>query len=111
MRMYALSAQIRAGRALLGWTLSELAAKAKISRNTLVLMERNENARNYRSRKQVADALADAGVEVFPRDGAKGAGVRFRTIDAEERSVAENHASPVAAMRMYSLSAQIHAGR
>jgi transcriptional regulator with XRE-family HTH domain len=89
MRMYALSAQIRAGRALLGWSLSELAAKAKISRNTLALMERSESARNYRSRKKVSDALAAAGVEIFPRDEAKGAGVRFRTISAEERAIAE----------------------
>ena len=92
MRMYALSAQIRAGRALLGWTLSELAEKAKISRNTAALMERNESARNYRSRKKAADALNAAGVEIFPGDGSKGGGVRFKSVEAEERAIAEGSA-------------------
>ncbi|MBL0374006.1 helix-turn-helix transcriptional regulator [Rhizobium sp. KVB221] len=81
---------MRAARALLGWTISELAEKAKISRNTVALMERNEDARNCRSRKKVADALDAAGVEIVPRDDSRGGGVRFKSIQAEERAVAES---------------------
>ena len=84
-----MSSQIRAGRALLGWSISELAARAGVSRNTIALMERNEKARNHSSREKVAEALDAAGVIVFPREGAQGAGVRFKTVEDEDRVVRE----------------------
>ncbi|CAN7237582.1 helix-turn-helix domain-containing protein [Rhizobium sp. LjRoot254] len=92
--MYALSSQIRAARALLGWSISELAARANVSRNTIGLMERNEQARNYSSRQKVAEALEAAGVRIFPREGTQGAGVRFMTVEDEERALRENRAPP-----------------
>lgn len=90
MEMYALPSQIRAGRALLGWSISELAARAGVSRNTIALMERNGKARNHSSREKVAEALDAAGVLIFPREAGQGAGVRFKTVDDEVRVARED---------------------
>jgi len=72
-------AQIRAARALLGWTRVELAMAANLHRNAIGYWEQHKTIPNGRSREPVAcrhirEALHAAGVEVF-KDPAPG--VRF----------------------------------
>ena len=70
--------QIRAGRALLGWSQSDLANRAGVSVPTVKRVEgsaRSPVSEDTRSKLQ--QALEAAGVEFLPENGG-GAGVRFR---------------------------------
>lgn len=70
--------QLRAARALIGWTQDEVAALAAISVQTIKRMEsvgpERSSAGNVMA---VQRALEAAGVQFIPENGA-GAGVRFR---------------------------------
>jgi transcriptional regulator with XRE-family HTH domain len=68
--------QIRAARALLGWSQQELADRAIISLNALNRLERGEVDPRVSTLMAVHKALADAGVEFLPI-GEKGEGVRL----------------------------------
>jgi transcriptional regulator with XRE-family HTH domain len=73
------SIQIRAARALLGWSLDELAERSKVARSTIQRLEDVENVSkiNVDSALRVKEALQDAGV-IFIWPGARrGEGVRM----------------------------------
>lgn len=73
------SGQIKAGRALVGWTARELAAKADIGFSTLIRLE-SENgvpSSNVRTLEAIKKAFEDAGIE-FIGTPESGAGVRWK---------------------------------
>ena len=70
--------QIRAARALLGWSQQKLADKAIISLNALTRLEREEVDPRVSTVTKVYSALSKAGVEFLAAD-AKGEGVRLKS--------------------------------
>jgi transcriptional regulator with XRE-family HTH domain len=68
--------QIRAARALLGWSQQQLADKAIISLNALNRLERAEVDPRVSTLMAVHKALTNAGVEFLSANG-KGEGVRL----------------------------------
>jgi transcriptional regulator with XRE-family HTH domain len=70
------SAQIRAARALLGWTVRDLAEAAKVHRNTITRAETDATGPGYAT-AAIRAALEAAGVEFIPENGG-GPGVRLR---------------------------------
>ena len=62
-------AQIRAARALLGWTQAELAAKAGISTNALNNIERGAADPRLSTVNAIRKALEDAGIEFLSGEG------------------------------------------
>jgi ribosome-binding protein aMBF1 (putative translation factor) len=80
MPKYPSSAQIRAGRGLLGWSRSDLADKAGVALNTITLMENKPNAQNHATREKVQKVMETAGIAFFDDDEHGGEGVRFISI-------------------------------
>jgi transcriptional regulator with XRE-family HTH domain len=70
------AAQIRAARALLGWSQQELADKAIVSVNAVNRLERELVDTKMSTLTAVEKALQKAGVEFIP-SGDRGEGVRF----------------------------------
>ena len=70
--------QIRAARALLGWSQQQLADKAIVSLNALARLEKESVDSRVSTLQAVEKALAKAGVE-FISIGEKGEGVRLRS--------------------------------
>ena len=70
------SRQIRAARALLGWSQQQLADKAIVSVNALARLERGEVDPRMSTLSAVHKALMEAGIEFLPAD-LKGEGVRL----------------------------------
>lgn len=68
--------QVRAARALLGWSQQQLADSAIISLNALIRLERGQVDSRVSTLNAVVRALAKAGVEFIPAD-TKGEGVRL----------------------------------
>lgn len=68
--------QIRAARALLGWSQQQLADKAIVSLNAMTRLERGEVDSRLSTLTAVQKALIDAGVEFLSAD-TKGEGVRL----------------------------------
>ncbi|WP_352484406.1 MULTISPECIES: helix-turn-helix transcriptional regulator [unclassified Mesorhizobium] len=68
--------QCRGARAMLGWSQSELAAAAGISRATLVDFERGARVPHRNNLDAIRSALETAGVEFIPENG-RGPGVRL----------------------------------
>ncbi len=77
-RKVLMGAQIRAARALIGWSASELAEKAQIGISTLRRAENGDGALTITIANQAAilRALEDAGVTLLDQ-GARGPGVRL----------------------------------
>ena len=73
------SAQIRAARALLGWSQSKLAGAAGIGLATLQRIEQNEGIvkGNFSTVLKIQKALEQAGIR-FTDDEATGIGVRLQ---------------------------------
>jgi predicted transcriptional regulator len=69
------SAQIRAARGLLNWTVRDLAEKADVHRNTITRLETQGVEAGYSTSKIVA-AIEAAGV-IFVDENGHGAGVRL----------------------------------
>ena len=69
--------QIRAARALLGWSQSELADKALISVAALVRLERGDGDSRSSTVAQVEQALAAEGIDFLFPGGKWGEGVRL----------------------------------
>lgn len=69
--------QIRAARALLGWSAAELARRARVSATTIVRCERGPGIPRVQigTLEKVRQTLEDAGVEFT---GGNGPGVRLR---------------------------------
>jgi predicted transcriptional regulator len=74
--------QIRAARALLGWSQQELADKAIISLNALTRLERGRVDSRVSTLDAVERALRKAGVEFLPA-GDRGEGVRLARPDVD----------------------------
>jgi len=70
------SAQVRAARGLLNWTVRDLAEKSGVHRNTVTRIETEATAPGH-SMAAVQAAFETAGVEFIPENGG-GAGVRLR---------------------------------
>lgn len=70
------SAQIRAARALLNWTVRELAEESGVHRNTITRAEADDKGPGYQTAKLQA-ALEAKGV-VFLPDTGNGPGVALR---------------------------------
>lgn len=70
------AAQIRAARALLGWSRDMLAAKTGISLRTLVMIESEEANPRASTIERIAASFAKAGVKFIKENGG-GPGVRF----------------------------------
>jgi predicted transcriptional regulator len=70
--------QIRAARALLGWSQQQLADKAIVSLNALARLEKGNVDSRMSTLQAVEKALAKAGIE-FLSAGEKGEGVRLRS--------------------------------
>lgn len=68
--------QIRAARALLGWSQQELADKAVVSLNAVTRLEKEQVDSRVSTVNAVHRALLKGGVEFIPAD-AKGEGVRL----------------------------------
>ena len=68
--------QIRAARALLGWSQQELADKAIVSLNALVRLENGKVDSRMSTMQAIETALGKAGVEFLSADQ-KGEGVRL----------------------------------
>ena len=71
--------QIRAARALLGWSQQDLADRAIISVNALRRLEAEQVDPRMSTVTAVKAALEGAGVDFQPADLAKGEGVRLRS--------------------------------
>jgi len=69
--------QIRAARALLGWSQQQLADKAIVSLNALARLEKGNVDSRVSTVAAIQKALAKAGVEFLSPD-VKGEGVRLR---------------------------------
>jgi len=70
------SAQIRAGRALLNWTVRDLAERAGVHRNTITRAETDATGPGHAT-AAIRAALEAAGVEFIAENGG-GPGVRLR---------------------------------
>ena len=68
--------QIRAARALLGWSQQFLADQAIVSVNAVIRLERGKVDSRLSTLTAVQRALSKGGVEFIPADG-KGEGVRL----------------------------------
>jgi transcriptional regulator with XRE-family HTH domain len=71
------SAQCRAGRALVKWSVRDLSAKCGVHRNTISAFETDLTAPNNSTLAVIRAALSVAGVEFIPENGG-GAGVRLK---------------------------------
>jgi len=70
--------QIRAARALLGWSQQQLADKAIMSLNAVTRLEAGKVDPRVSTVTAIEKALVKAGIEFLPSD-AKGEGVRLRS--------------------------------
>ena len=69
--------QIRAARALLGWSQQDLADHATLSLNAVVRLETGKADTRLSTLTAIQKALVNAGIEFLPAS-AKGEGVRLR---------------------------------
>jgi transcriptional regulator with XRE-family HTH domain len=72
------AAQIRAGRALIGWSQAELANAAGLAPATVELLETSGDNVSTEAVGKLRAALEAGGVAFVPEGGGSGAGVRFR---------------------------------
>jgi predicted transcriptional regulator len=70
--------QIRAARALLGWSQQQLADKAIISLNAVARLEKGKVDSRLSTLTAIQKALTKAGIEFLAAD-AKGEGLRLRS--------------------------------
>ena len=70
------AAQIRAARALLGWSQQDLADRAIVSANAVNRLERGQVDTKLSTLSAIERAFLKAGVEFVPA-GERGEGVRF----------------------------------
>ncbi len=71
--------QIRAARALLGWSQQELADRAIVSVNAIRRLERSQVDPRLSTIAAVKAALENAGVEFQFTDATRGEGVRLKS--------------------------------
>ena len=81
---------IKTARTLLNWGQQELADKAGCSITTLVTLEREKSFHHEATRMRIIAALEAAGVEFLEREGGKGMGVRYRSVETEVKLTTKN---------------------
>jgi predicted transcriptional regulator len=69
--------QIRAARALLGWSQQDLADRAVVSSNALARFERGQVDSRSSTILQIERTLRTAGIEFLYDEGERGEGVRL----------------------------------
>lgn len=69
--------QVRAARALLGWSQQQLADKAIVSLKAVTRLEKGDVDPRLSTITAIQQAIAKAGVELIPADDRKGEGVRL----------------------------------
>ena len=71
--------QIRAARAILSWSASEIAEKAGLRRETVQRLEKFDDIPPSRTQSlvELQRAFEEAGIEFIDADGVKGPGVRL----------------------------------
>ena len=80
--------QIRAGRALLGWSQLDLANAASVGVATVRRLEASAEIRGSAETVwKIQTALEKAGVEFIPADEMKGPGVRLKQVPEPPRRV------------------------
>jgi transcriptional regulator with XRE-family HTH domain len=72
-----LPAQLRAARALLGWSREDLAVHSSTTERTLARLEAGETSPRKATLNAIRSALEAAGVEFIPANGG-GPGVRLK---------------------------------
>ena len=72
------SLQLRAARAMLRWTIDEVASRAQMSRRTVIRAEEEDQPISVRSLRRLATVFEEAGVEFLGANSERGTGVRFR---------------------------------
>ena len=77
--------QIKAARALLGWSQRELADRAIVSPNALTRLEKGQVDSRMSTMDAVEKALRKGGIEFIPA-GDKGEGVRLSRPLAQEKT-------------------------
>ena len=70
------SAQVRAARGLLNWTVRDLAERAGVHRNTVTNIETGRYGGSADAISAIIAAFKESGVEFIPENGG-GAGVRL----------------------------------
>ncbi len=75
--MLLLPGQLRAGRALIGWSQDQLATASKVAKTTIANFEAEKRRPYDRTLVDLRAALEAAGVEFIPQNGG-GPGVRLR---------------------------------
>jgi predicted transcriptional regulator len=78
--------QIKAGRALLGWSQQELADKAILSVNAVARIEAEAVDPRLTTVMAVREAMHKAGIEFLSADDKHGEGVRLRAPPSPARS-------------------------
>lgn len=68
--------QIRAARALIGWTREDLAKESGVTVRTLVRIENSQSVPRLATLQALTAALETAGIEFIPENGS-GPGVRL----------------------------------
>lgn len=71
------SAQIRAARGLVNWSVRELSERANIHRNTITNFETGKSGGDETTLSAIRSALEAAGV-IFVEENGEGPGVRLR---------------------------------
>jgi transcriptional regulator with XRE-family HTH domain len=77
MLMTLTSAQLRAARGLVNWTVRDLSEKSAVHRNTISAFETDRTQPNPATLTVLRQALEEAGVEFIAENGG-GPGVRLR---------------------------------
>ena len=72
------AAQLRAARALLAWTMEELAERSRVSTRTIRRAEESDQAISVRTLRRLAVTYEAAGIEFIGENNDRGAGVQFR---------------------------------
>lgn len=80
---------LRAARALVGWSQSEIAAAANVSRPTINRLETGGNA-TVETIKAIVNAFAKQGVEFTDSTSEHGAGVRWEAPTRRVRNPSED---------------------
>jgi transcriptional regulator with XRE-family HTH domain len=76
--MIIVPAQIRAARALLGWSQERLAVKASVALTTIRDVENQRRSMSAPNVSRICAALQNAGIRFLPSSGTGGPGVALR---------------------------------
>jgi predicted transcriptional regulator len=70
--------QLRAARAMLRWSIEEVATRAKMSTRTVIRAEEDAQPVSVRSLRRLTSVFEAEGIEFLGANSVRGTGVRFR---------------------------------